>query len=1121
MAKVQIYGDSNKGCIFFDGSTVEPKFLGTIIATVKADETDRIVIQRTDRTERDGVTFRKLFRRLKATRIQNQSGENLIADLGYTVAEVATYINNEASNYSAGGAVRPSLDEHPNFVLDATSTTIMVDNGENFGVNTLKAVLGPDGLVDILSADHSGNAIVHYEDCPHENLQINGDFISGGPNDVVNALNELFTVGAFESVVISDPYATMVADVGGVLASGSSVGDNAINPVGDDILASSASHYNKCGWLSSDTIDQAGEYFTFDIRVTDSMGFGLVQVDGDVEHGADSYGDPNRFCDGVANSAHWGYLHSHWFHSGNKGPWTYYGQNTSASIRSGWYSFGTSDERVNYIADAPIKMKVGLDANGYIEISYWDVSESAWQQIQRSSFAVQDGQEFKLGVKIYGTRGRLHTVPKIHLLAPAAPVMYFRYIESPDGYYDYPLFATEAEADYYELTEAGVDNGSHAHVYPDDPANTTWYMPNTSHSMSHGVSPVGQGMTFDGNAINWTEITSLNNADLAPPSFSAYDLTVSEDSSVNYQTQPVDTAYVTTFTNLPAGLVDLGAGMIGGTAPTVADDNVTNPSDSYVIDVVRTNSYGSSTGQLTLIVNNLTAPATVPAGFTLEHGSVNNDGSLASDSVAGIDGGLEVGKRYVVPTSWINANVLSQLDGSLDKAYFGVPASDADWSEVDIHNDFDAVMRWEWTGEYYHKVSLSVGGGPDANHVTIMSSPKASYYHQAIEWDGTDLVVIRTSDLTDLTSRHVSELDASKVYKVEGYTAQSGTLPLVFATKSGGSMLITTSGMQVIDIPSAPATILTPWTKAIDFSGSNERMHQEGGGTQYNNVMNLPTGITVPEHSSDASLTSNDSDARPWATAVVFKPNGNSSNQHIWNHGEGVNGDNIYLRLNSDGHLYFGWGIDGGNNECKIKDDPLNTNRWYGVYVAHRGPRFSSGDATPANLASAFDIYVTDSSTELDTLDGGNRSISSRWVATGNRMNRSVAGNTFIGGRDSNRSFQGKVASMVITNLNLNEAMPSESEVKMMIRDPKQWLIDYKIGSLWRQTGYNFSNSNFQLNDYGCARNTQVWLMGDGTSDAYAVIRNQVYPSDQNFTAVRMVSMVNNDIQNVNINGLS
>ena len=90
-----------------------------------------------------------------------------------------------------------------------------------------------------------------------------------------------------------------------------------------------------------------------------------------------------------------------------------------------------------------------------------------------------------------------------------------------------------------------------------------------------------------------------------------------------------------------------------------------------------------------------------------------------------------------------------------------------------------------------------------------------------------------------------------------------------------------------------------------------------------------------------------------------------------------------------------------------------------------------------------------------------------------------------------------------------------------MVRDPQQWLTDYKVGNLYRATGFNFNNSNFQLNDIGAARNTQVWLMGDGTSDAYAVMRNQVYPGDQNETAIRMISMVSNDVQTVNINGLS
>ena len=55
----------------------------------------------------------------------------------------------------------------------------------------------------------------------------------------------------------------------------------------------------------------------------------------------------------------------------------------------------------------------------------------------------------------------------------------------------------------------------------------------------------------------------------------------------------------------------------------------------------------------------------------------------------------------------------------------------------------------------------------------------------------------------------------------------------------------------------------------------------------------------------------------PFATAVVFKIDGNSSNQHIWNLGEGAGStdDNIYLRLDSNRGLYFGWGRTGDLNE--------------------------------------------------------------------------------------------------------------------------------------------------------------------------------------------------------------
>ena len=126
-----------------------------------------------------------------------------------------------------------------------------------------------------------------------------------------------------------------------------------------------------------------------------------------------------------------------------------------------------------------------------------------------------------------------------------------------------------------------------------------------------------------------------------------------------------------------------------------------------------------------------------------------------------------------------------------------------------------------------------------------------------------------------------------------------------------------------------------------------------------------------------------------------------------------------------------------------------------------------------------------------------------------------------IGGRDANRSFHGKVAAMVVTTLRLNVAMPADAEISMMVRDPMEWLADYKVGNNYRRPSVGTDNTNFQFNSYDASYATQVWLMGDGTSDAYAKIRNQVYPAEQNRTPMNMTSMVSDDIQTVTIPGLS
>ena len=340
------------------------------------------------------------------------------------------------------------------------------------------------------------------------------------------------------------------------------------------------------------------------------------------------------------------------------------------------------------------------------------------------------------------------------------------------------------------------------------------------------------------------------------------------------------------------------------------------------------------------------------------------------------------------------------------------------------------------------------------------------------------------------------------------------------------------TGLSEIPVPTPAVTTLTSWNKALDFSGSSERAQQV---TSDSNRIPVKMGSTssIVAANPNADRTVSSTSGRPWATAIVFKADGNSSNQHIWNVGEGAGStdDNIYLRIDANRRLYFGWGRSGALNEFMIHPAntgtgwQLTTSNWYGIYIAHDGTRLSGTDATAANLSAAFDIRLMGSSQSWATVDGSDTNLmnATDWVSTGGRMDRQLTGDMTIGGRGSNRNFHGKVASFVSTTLSLNVNMPSTAEIEMMITDPMQWLQDYKVGNYfrlpWQGTNAGF---NFNMNDGSSAYATQVWLMGDGTSDSYSnMIRNQVSPSDQNYTKLDLISMVSNDIQTVSIPGLS
>jgi len=1111
---IRIERNEAGNCINFHGSSNPTYWNACLSGHVDVENPDQISVINDIITSQTGVIEYEFYR-VPYTEFTDADGNTF-----NTAQEVADYITEKANVIGLSGEGIDLTGENVCFSLDATSTSIMLDTGHAYGVNTIKAVAAADGTIHIVSNDGADD-ITYFHHLDAVNTCVNGNPVSGGLQDVVNTLNELFTVGAFESIVIADPYSTMVADVSGTTTSVTYVG-NGIDPVGNDVYGSTSSN-SQNGFKTVETIDQAGEYFTFDIRVEGTIGFGLVHSQDSYDDGYWSgyqpYADPTRF--GVDNSAHYGFQFSHWFHPTPNGSWTNYGSNTSYSMRAGWSNFNGTDEQVDWLAGNPIKVRVGIDSNSYISIETLR-NGTDWVVHTRTSYPIVQGSEFHLGIKTNHTGARVHTLPKVHLLEPAAPTMYFRYIESPDGVFHYPLFSTEEEANYYDLQNGGTGTSS-VNVYPDEPTFTQWYEPTNGHTHNGTAAPTN-AILFEGNPINWTEITSQTNADLAPDAFSDTTVTVNELSAVNIQLHPVDAPYTTTIVdNDNSGLsMDANGIHLQGSAPEVTSDYNTNPTDTYTIDVVRTNSYGSATGTLTLVVTNLTAPVNPISGFNHESASTAmiDANTMDDGSVVHVNNTVADGERFVIEKAYVQDNILPSLNATNDKYIIGLANDPHDFSTLEL-SDFDTAIVWEYETASSHTFKFYRDGSVVQN--IVINSMTQAFYDYAIEINGTSAWLI-ACNLNNIMNE-ASPADGGSFSNTYEATNIEETAPV----KIHMAALNTTGDISVDDIetittPTPTPTILTPWTKALDFSGSNEHARQVSNSPSTNPLSMGSNAVTVNAHNSYPNKTSNSAYSRPWATVVVFKADGNNSNQHIWNYGEGASSgnDNIYLKLDAQNQLQFNWGrVNAGSlNQMRVASG-IQTNTWYAVYIAHKGARYSSSDATSSNLADAFDVRLMSSGDSFTAL-GNNLSTSSNWTSTGGRMDRSITGIFTIGGRGSNRSFHGKVASMIVTTLVNDRDMPTDAEIKTMITDPVKWLNDYKIGVEYRFPNSQYAQYLFTANGTNENSATQIWLMGDGTYDSYANgIRGQVQPTNQNYTKLQLNSMVSNDIENVNIQGLS
>ena len=1085
-------------CINFIGSSNPTYWNAVLEGEVSERDTNLVNVINSVRTIESEATVYEFYE-IPYTEFADKEG-NEFED----ASECAQYITDNANVSGNQGSFIFSETDTLDALRDSTNTTVLFSNGDIFAVNSLQAVAAADGTITVRTI--RGNKDVYSALRFYNTTVSNGTVVMHNLNAAVDRLNEVLSGAAIGSdggttpgEIPTAPETTNTFTIyGSRLVESGTAGYTSTAEVGNFDTAN--------GIYSNQLISKPGEFFEFEqVGGWSATGNGLTFGMFD-----ETMYDVSVLNDDVA---------------GNK-------VKAALRLRLNATPFVFKDPDNDYekfneagFVNSPgtkTKFRVGLDVNnrGYIS---QDVGNDVFEVIGRTQLPLPSLNEFRL-IAIFPLANVLEGIRDFTTnLLDEAPALTWNYIESPDGVFHYPLFNSAEQANYVdeEYGTAAPDAGSsNQQIFPDEqPSQGIWYMPDTYAFEDESSAPGPLS------GVVWNEILTGNDANYIPTQYPDNTVTVNELTSINLQIRPAGDASTYNVTGIPTGLAFDGFGFLVGNAPAVSGNTTTNPSDTYTITVTKANDYGSSVGTLTLVVNNTTAPSVALSGFTWNNTSTPliDPTTMDAGSVVAFDDTLDEGKRLIIDKAWVETHIYPNLVNINDEVFIGIPKSTADWSSVDA-SDFEISMRWIRQSSTIIENYLTVDGG--ANNGIGIGSLTDALYDFGFEVDNgtTYAIACATSDM----NTEPSPSDGGSFTRIVDKASFAGPHTIVIATVNTETTL-STSGIGEIDAP-VPSSNLTNWAKAINFSGGSEHLSQVQPSNIYSNALRMGGLSQLASANSDSSKTSNDSNSRPWATTIVFQTPNNTSNQHIWNSGEGAGSgdDNMYLRITgSNGACYFGWGREGvGYNEYLVGNFGGSYNQsngtWWGVYISHDGTRLNSSDATAANLINAFDIRImlsNDNPAFGNLYNIGNDV--SRWTSTGVRMDRSIMGDFTIGGRGSNRSFHGKVASMVLTTLRRGVTKPTDAEIELMIKDPIKWEDDYRVGQQVRNVN-DGNNALYMSSIFAGYGGTQIWLMGDGAIDSFVSgIRNQVQPSETNYTKLQLNSMVSNDIETVTINGLT
>ncbi len=668
------------------------------------------------------------------------------------------------------------------FSRDHTDTTILLSLGDNHAVNSITAY-EDNGTISITT---NGNTTPIYTNITHSLVTIGGNNAGSTVSGVVDALNALFQV---TPLGLGGDYVSTLPTLAGVdITANFAEGQT---PITGDLysVASDTSQHGARVW-SDETIDESGEFYEVKITGKGQFMLGLYSVDD---------GDLTEITNNSGNG-HSGYKWANAFYNYGSyiAPWTTYGSNSGLSYGAGWTGSG-NEQMMRYksiIQDAlvngdPVLFKVGIGANGHVEVYYFDEGvTNSYIMTARSSYTLNTGN-YGLLIKLVNGTVRLVETPKRVAVDPVAPTLTYYYIESPDGAFHYPLFATAEEADYYD-SQNGGGGSSHQHIYIDDAVpGTIWYMPDNGSTMNATAAPSNSA------TVTYNVISTLDDALFAPPAFANQTITVDELTNVNLQIHPQDANFTTSIGGIPAW--SYVNGYLVGQAPEVTGTNDVNPQDTTTVTVYRTNVYGTSQGTITININNLTAPIiTAITGFTHDATStalVDAD-TMGDGSVVEIDETLGDVQRLVILQSFVETYVLPSLTTAGDKYIVGNLNAAADVSTLE-ESDYDFAIVWEYVSATAHKYKF-VRDGSVLHQQTVNSNTDA-FYDYAIELN--DSVWLIACNVNSINSEPSPAHGGSFTNNTE-ITSFDNTAPLnITISNIGTNSDFGTTGLSEIVVP--------------------------------------------------------------------------------------------------------------------------------------------------------------------------------------------------------------------------------------------------------------------------------------------------------------------------------